>query len=276
MRRGIAAPLPLWSAQALLEAPDAVRQLHEAYARAGADILTANTFRATPRALAKTGKAPEAERLVDRAVALARDARERARDSREVLIAGAVAPLEDCYRPDLVPPPEQAEREHAEQVIRLARAGVDLILIETMNTIAEARAALRAAKPSGLPVFVSFICRAPGELLSGEPLGDAVTALAAFKPEAILVNCSPPEWMPACLEEMSRRTNLPTGCYPNLGAPDLAGGGWKFDAAWTPQRLAAAAGTWVRQGAQVIGGCCGTTPDHIRALRAALPPVLVE
>jgi len=97
---------------------------------------------------------------VERAVALAREAARRARGAREVLVAGALGPLEDCYRADLAPAPELAEREHAEQAVRLARQGVDLILIETMNTIAEARAALRGAKAAGVPVLVSFIARA--------------------------------------------------------------------------------------------------------------------
>jgi len=275
-QRGIATPLPLWSAQALLDSPDTVRSIHEEYIHAGADIVTACTFRATPRALAKVGKAAETERLVGRAVSLAREAAGRAGGSREVLIAGALAPLEDCYRPDLAPPPEQADREHAEQVVRLGRAGVDVILIETMNTIAEAKSALRGAKPSGLPVIVSFICRNEREILSGELLLDAVLAVEPFKPDAILVNCVPPEIVVGCLEELARTTRVPTGCYPNVGHADMASGSWTFDSIWTPDRFAAASAKWVARGAQVIGGCCGTNAAHIRALRLALPAALVE
>ncbi|MBI4364987.1 MAG: homocysteine S-methyltransferase family protein [Candidatus Latescibacteria bacterium] len=275
-RRGVPTPLPLWSAEALLDAPDTVRSIHEDYVRAGADILTTNTFRATPRALAKVGKASEAERLVERAVSLAREAAERSSGSREILVAGAIAPLEDCYRPDLAPDPALAEREHSEQAVRLARAGVDLILIETMNSIAEAKAALRGAKPAGLPVLVSFMCRTALEIWSGEPFPDALRAVEPFKPDAILVNCVAPPMVAACLEEMARCTRTPTGCYPNAGEPDMAHGTWTFDPAWTPDRFAETAATWVARGAQVIGGCCGTGPEHIRALRAALPTVLVE
>jgi S-methylmethionine-dependent homocysteine/selenocysteine methylase len=275
-RRGIPTPLPLWSAQALLDAPDTVRAIHEDYVRAGADVITANTFRTTPRALAKVGRAGETERLVERAVALAREASGRVRGQREVLVAGALAPLEDCYRADLAPDPEQAEREHAEQAVRLARLGVDLILIETMNTIAEARAALRGAKAAGVPVLVSFICKNAREIWSGEPLGDAVRAVEPFKPDAILVNCVSPSETGECLGEMSRATRLPLGCYPNAGEPNMAEGTWIFDPAWTPERFAEAAAGWVARGAQIVGGCCGIGPDHIRALRLSLPPVLVE
>src|SRR5262245_46754663 len=270
-RRGVETPLPLWSAAALLSAPDQVGAIHEDYVHAGADILSANTFRATPRALAKAGKAAEAERLVERAVALARDARARASSGRTVLVAGVMAPLEDCYRPDLAPPSDEAEREHAEQAVRLARAGVDLLLIETMNSIGEARAAVRAAKATGLAVLVSFICSSARELLSGEPFEEAVRAVEPFKPDAILVNCVPPGLANACLEEIARLTRLPSGCYANAGSPNLTRGVWSFDDAWTPERFAASATTWVARGAQIVGGCCGTGPEHIRALRAALP-----
>jgi len=275
-RRHVPTPLPLWSAQALLDSPDTVRAIHEDYVRAGADVITADTFRATPRALAKAGRAGEAERILERAVTLAREAAERSRGVREVLVAGALAPLEDCYCPDLAPDQASAEREHAEQAVRLARLGVDLILIETMNSIAEARAALRGAKPAGVPVLVSFICKNAREIWNGEPLADAVRAVEPFKPDAILVNCVGADVIGECLGEMARATRLPLGCYPNAGEPDMARGTWRFDPAWTPERFAEAAAGWVARGAQIVGGCCGIGPDHIRALRLALPPVLVE
>ena len=275
-RRGVPTPLPLWSAQALLDAPDTIRAIHEEYVAAGADIITANTFRATPRTLAKAGRAGEAERLVELAVGLAREAAVRTRGARDVLVAGALAPLEDCYRPDLAPEPPVAEREHAEQAVRLARQGVDLILIETMNNTAEAKAALRGAKAAGVPVLVSFICKSAREIVSGELLADAVAAVEPFKPDAILVNCVAPGTVADCLGEMSRATRLPLGCYPNAGEPNMAEGTWRFDPQWTPERFAEAAAGWVARGAQIVGGCCGVGPDHIRALRLALPPVLVE
>jgi S-methylmethionine-dependent homocysteine/selenocysteine methylase len=169
-----------------------------------------------------------------------------------------------------------AEREHAEQAVRLARRGVDLILIETMNSIAEAKAAMRGAKPTGLPVLVSFLCRNARELWSGERIEDAVRAVELLNPEAILVNCVAPDIAADLVAEMARVTRLPLGCNPNAGEPDLERGIWNFDPSWTPTRFAEAAALWVARGAQLVGGCCGTGPDHIRALRLALPPVLVE
>jgi S-methylmethionine-dependent homocysteine/selenocysteine methylase len=276
LRRGVKTPLPLWSAQALLDAPDTVRAIHEDYIRAGADILTVDTFRTTSRALGKVGRSGEADRLTERAVTLAREAAENARGGREILLAGALAPLEDCYRPELMPDATTAEKEHAEQAVRLVRRGVDLILIETMNSTAEAKAALRGAKPTGVPVLVSFLCRSARELWNGESLAGAVQAVEALKPDAILVNCVSPDVAGECVAEMARVTRIPLGCYPNAGEPDMESGTWRFDPRWTPEKFAEAAGGWVARGAQIVGGCCGTNPEHIRALKVALPPVLVE
>ncbi len=182
-RRGIQTPLPLWSAAALRDQPDMVREIHEEYVRAGADVITASTFRTTPRTMRKAGRdEAEARVLTQRAVALAGEATDRARGAREVLVAGALAPLEDCYRPDQAPDPEQSLREHTEQASFLARCGVDLILAETMNSVAEAMAAVRGAKATELPVLVSFVCRDGRELLSGESLADAVRAVEPLSP----------------------------------------------------------------------------------------------
>jgi methionine synthase I (cobalamin-dependent) len=103
-----------------------------------------------------------------------------------------------------------------------------------------------------------------------------VREVAARGADAVLVNCTPVDLMPGCLDAMSRTTSLPIGCYPNAGAPDLSSGGWRFDSTMTPERFAQSGLEWVRRGAQIVGGCCGTGPGHIRALRQALPPVLLE
>ncbi|HLQ67700.1 MAG TPA: homocysteine S-methyltransferase family protein [Candidatus Limnocylindrales bacterium] len=277
-RRGVATPLPLWSAQALIDAPDIVRQVHEEYARAGADVLATATFRTTPRVMRKAGR-PEsdADRLTDLAVRLAAEARTHAGagQGRDVWIGGSLGPLEDCYRPGDAPPRGEMEREHDDQAARLKRAGAELILLETMNTIEEAMAAGRAARSTGLPFTVSFVCSSGSAILSGESLADAVRAVERLEPLAILVNCTPLSETAACLDTMSRATQIPIGCYPNAGSAG-AGGTSSFDPSVTPERFASFAGEWVRHGAQLMGGCCGTTPEHIRALREALPSVLVE
>jgi S-methylmethionine-dependent homocysteine/selenocysteine methylase len=282
-RRGVATPLPLWSAAALIEAPEVVRAIHEDYIRAGADVVTTNTFRTTARTMRRAGRPlEEAERLTRLAVTLAREARDAAvagagsGAGRDVWIAGAMAPLEDCYRPDLAPPSAEAAAEHAAQAALLADAGADLLLVETMNTIAEAAEAAKAARATGLPFFVSFIPRSEREIYGGDSLEEGARAVDAFGPDAILVNCVPAETAERCLDTLARATRRPIGCYPNAGHPDFDRGTWRHDDETTPERFAAHAGTWIRHGALVVGGCCGTGPGHTKALREALPPVLVE
>jgi S-methylmethionine-dependent homocysteine/selenocysteine methylase len=265
-RRGVPCGLPLWSTHALVEAPDVVRSIHRDYVRAGARVLTACTFRTQARSLAAAGlpePAARASELCERAVALAREAIHGATD--RVLVAGSAPPLEDCYRPDLVPTDADALREHREHARNLARAGVDLIAVETMNTAREARAAAEAAAETGLPFWVSFTCGPDAELLSGEPLARAVDAVREARPLAVGVNCLPPDLVPACLPVLSA-CGLPFLVYANLGAPDPRGGRTH---ACSPEAYAEHARGWLRAGARAIGGCCGTGPEHVRALARA-------
>ena len=132
-RRGVATPLPLWSAPALFEAPEVLAAIHSDYAAAGVEVLTANTFRTQRRTLARGGWGDRAEQATQRAVEIARGAATRA--AARPFVVGSAPPLEDCYRPDLVPDAESLAREHAEHAIHLAGAGVDAALVETMNTV---------------------------------------------------------------------------------------------------------------------------------------------
>ena len=171
-RRGVRASLPLWSAHALVHDPESVRRVHSDYVAAGADLLTANTFRTQRRTLARDGLGERAAELTARAVSLARIA---AGDRAAVL--GSAPPLEDCFSPERVPDTDALAREHAEHARNLATAGADGVLVETMNTVREAAAAARAARDVGLPVLVSFTCWEGAHLLSREPLAEAIEAV---------------------------------------------------------------------------------------------------
>ena len=264
-RRGVACNLPLWSARACAEAPEVLEAIHRDYVAAGVDALTANTFRTHARSLAAAGMADRARAWTELAVASARDAVAGA--NREIFVLGSAAPLEDCYRPDLVPALPELEREHRAHADHLAGAGVDAVLVETMNTVREARAAVLAALRCGLPVIVSFVCDADARLLSGEPLHEALDAVTPLGPVAVGVNCLPARAVPACLEALAA-ANVPFGVYANLGAPGAGTDARSDDC--TPQEFAAAALEWLRRGARLVGGCCGTGPDHLRAVRRAI------
>ena len=261
-RRGVNISLPLWSAAAIESAPDVLRHIHSEYISAGAEILTANTFRTHARNLIAAGLADRAGELTQRAVEIARSATGEA-----VWVAGSQAPLEDCYAPHRVPDDEALKREHAVMSRHLADAGVDLILVETQNTIRETVASTQAATSTGLPTFVSFVCGTNGRLLSGETLTEAVTALQLFQPAALLVNCIPAESALSMLEELHAAAGeIPFGAYANIGKqePD---GTWIDSDAVDPECYARYAESWLKYGAKLIGGCCGTTPLHIRKMK---------
>jgi homocysteine S-methyltransferase len=264
-RRGAATRLPLWSARALIENPELVLAIHRGEVAAGAEILTANTFRTHRRTLAKEGLEARSAELTRAAVLLAREAA-RAAGCR-VFVAGSLSPLEDCYRPDLAPPGEALEREHATQARALAAAGVDLVLVETQNSVRELSAATRWARDTGLPVIASMITDGEGRLLSGEPIAEAAASLASLKIDALSINCVPARRLAADLARLAAAApGVPLAAYGNLGRP-AAEDARIFTETVAPEEYAVLAREWIRIGARIVGGCCGTTAAHTDALR---------
>lgn len=271
-RRGLSTSLPLWSAIGVISAPDLVRRIHVENLEAGADVVTTNTFRTSARTLQSAGLDPHRAQDLDAlAVQLAREARAEARRP-EAFVAGSIAPLEDCYRPTFDVSPETALEEHLTQAQNLAKAGVDFLMIETMPTSEEAAIALRAASATGLPATVGFVCGpldgtgSPVRLLSGEALAEAVRLVEPLKPAAILVNCAAPAVISAALRELRDLTALPIGGYANVGEVDDSVG-WSSSGGLSGAQYAEYAQDWLEVGARIIGGCCGTHPEHTRALR---------
>ena len=264
-RRGIDVRQPLWSARALFTDPPLVLQIHREYLAAGADIITTNTFRTTSRACVHAGWPDRSEALTREAVALARQARAEC-TGRTILIAGSLAPLEDCYRPDLVPDEDALHSEHSLHARRLAEAGVDFLLLETMGTVREAGAACRAAMDTGKEVVVSFLCAADGLLYGGESIAEAVQTITRLKPAAFSLNCSSPRRIAPALLALQAATPLPLAVYANVGrAGEERAETFMHDV--SPGEYADFAEQWRQQGVRIIGGCCGTTPAYIALLR---------
>jgi homocysteine S-methyltransferase len=273
-RRGLAGPAPLWSAAALLGDPDAVRQVHRSDVMAGAEILTANTFRVHRRALEGARRLDDPRRLTVLAVHLARDAAAAGAGAgphgHPPFVVGSQSPLEDCYRPDLVPDDAALAREHAERAEDLAFADVDAILVETHNTVRELAAAARAAKATGLPVLVSMVTGGAGHLLSGEDVEDAVRALVPIEPDAIGINCVPSRTLAADLRRLAAAApGVPLIAYGNLGRPAADGGG-RYSAEAPPEEYAEETRLWADLGAGIVGGGCGTTAANTAAIRRQL------
>ncbi len=282
-RRGVDTGLPLWSARALLEAPQVLRTIQVDYVAAGADILTTNTFRTHRRTLERAGLGSRASELTQLAVQIAREAAHTG--DQAVYLAGSMSPLEDCYSPQLVPSDEELRHEHAEMARDLAGAGCDVLLVETMNTIREAVIAAQCARETGLPVCVSFVVGPEGRppdqitpahdtadrllLLSGETIGDAVKAVQPINPAVILINCVPLAYIDQALLELRAAHSGPIGLYANVGhADDVTG--WALTDDVLPEAYARHAQRWLEQGARIIGGCCGTTPAHTAALKSII------
>jgi S-methylmethionine-dependent homocysteine/selenocysteine methylase len=262
-RRGLDTGLPLWSANALTtdSGLSVLREVHLDYLNAGADIITTNTFRTNHRAL--IGKGFSARELTLRAVATAREAIDEF--GKPALVAGSVSSLEDCYRPDLVPSADECLDEHTERIEHLVEGGVDLLLIETMNSIREAVIATKIATATGLPTWVTFVCNKEGRILSGESLIHAADLLMPLRVKALGVNCMPAHTIAQPLKELYTicGEDFPLVAYGNIGYVDDEQGWINTDATDPASYLIHAQG-WP---AKIIGACCGSTPQHIRKLK---------
>ncbi len=264
-RRGYPTRLPLWTATAPRDAPTLLYEIHRDYVNAGADIITACTFRTTRYTLAKCGLARDAKTLTVDAVRIAKEAARTS--SRRVLVAGSIAPLEDCYRPDLSPDDETLKREHASLVETLIEGGVDILLVESMPIVREARIAAEAAVATGLPVFVSWLVGPNRTLFGGEPLRNALDSVSDLAIDLVSVNCGPADYCTDAMAELAT-SKIPFGAYANSGTPDAT-----FGFATHPldvESYAKNAKDWIARHATVIGGCCGTHPGHIARLRQVI------
>lgn len=271
---GVPVTPPWWTTAALMSehARRVLRSVHADYLRAGAQLVTANTFRCNVRALGGVGMdRAGCAWTVQAAVGVARAAREDAGDDR-TLIAASMAPVEDCYRPDLVPPNEELHAEHRRLATELRNARVDLVLIETMNTAREARVALAEVLDAGGRAWVSFACAEGRRLRSREPLAAVARAVEADGAEAVLVNCTPLAQTEECLDELAAVCRGPIGAYPNVERRSAAShNGGPLPMAVGPEEFADTLGRWHDElGATLLGGCCGTRPTHIAALRDRL------
>ena len=243
-----------------LTAPEAVEKIHAAYAAAGADVITANTFGASRK---KLGKAPGP--CIAAGIAAARRAAGEGR-----LVALDVGPLGTLLEPFGAMTFDEAYAQFEEIVEAGEKAGADLILIETMSDLLEAKAALLAAKEhTALPVFVTMTFGEDGRTFLGVRPEAAAITLTSLGADAVGVNCSagPGELRPV-LQSILANTHLPVMIQPNAGLPRLEDGASVYDI--TPEEFARWGRIFLEDGAAILGGCCGTTPAHIQALRAML------
>lgn len=251
-------------------APDLVREIHAAYREAGAQVLETNTFGANRERLRGYG-------LEGDVAAINRASAELAREVAEELlfVAGSVGPLGIRIEPYGPTSEEEAREVFAEQAAALAEAGVDLLICETFSDMAELRQALAGCRSvCDLPVVALVTIQTDGETTYGADPARVVAEVEAAGVEMVGLNCSVgPALMLEVLQEMAKRTRLPLAAIPNAGLPREVQGRKMYLA--DPEYMARYARKLVQAGARAVGGCCGTTPEHIREmanqLRAVVP-----
>lgn len=262
----------LWSTQALMDAPQVVRAVHDDFFAAGAEIATTDTYAILPDRLEAHGIGASLAELTARACQIACDAREA---HGAGLVAGSMGPLGFSYQPDKAPPAAEAADIYA-RVAALHQPYVDVHLLETMSSVDQARGGLMGAGTTGKPVWlaVSVDDNDGSKLRSGEPVADLMPVIAEFQPEAVLVNCSRPE-------AVSTAVPLIAGAGPFIGA--YANGFTSIEDAFDhigatvdvlearqdlgPESYADHAQSWLDAGAQLVGGCCEVGPAHIAELK---------
>lgn len=261
--RSMGMPVGVCAEKWTLENPDAALSLMRGYVNAGSDVIYAPTFSANRIGLGMYGLEERVSEFNEKLVALAK----RAAGDR-ALVAG------DMTTTGRLPEPGNDERYrewieiYSEQARALSGAGADLIVLETMLTIEEASAALEAIQESCLlPVMVSFTVSADGRLLFGGSIEEAVSTMEALGADAVGVNCSVgPEQLESTVRAMRSATKLPLIVKPNAGMPRMDElGQAHYD--MTAEAFAEAMEILIARGARLIGGCCGTDPETILALR---------
>jgi len=265
------APTPLWATQVMIDHPGLVQQVHADYFAAGATLATTNTYAIHHDRLIRARIDHRFAALHAQALAEAAAARAGHGSGR---IAGSIGPLVASYRPETHPPHAEAVAKYAE-VARILAASADLILAETVASLAHARAVLEGAAAAGLPVWLAVTVddEDGSRLRSGEPVAALAPVLAEGGAAAVLANCAAPEAMAAALSVFAG-FGLPYGAYANgfrqitkaflADSPTVAA--LESRPEITPEVYAGFAMGWVARGATIVGGCCETRPAHIAAI----------
>lgn len=264
-RRGlpVGTPSDIW----VMDNPEAVRQLHKDFLSAGSDILLTNTFGSSRLHLQHAGLAHRFDETNRQAVTLLAEIVK----GSSTLVGGSMGPLGEMLEPSGTLTERDAEKEYAEQARLLSESGVDLLVIETQFDLNEARAAIRGARSAtDLPIVCSFSYDRGTRTMMGVKPGQMARELAGTGVTALGINCGRSlEDNFKALQELSQVTDLPLWFKPNAGLPHTdESGALQYDV--TPEMMAAQVPQWIAAGARLVGGCCGTSPNHLKAIAEAI------
>ncbi len=264
VRNGVELPLPIWSADANLDHPDIVLNIHQEYAAAGADIITTNTFRTTTYTYRKAGytKQRAQERAYDSLMSAVDLARKSAVDTMKV--AGSITAIDDCYSPELYPGKGAAEDTFGELVEWFSEAGVDLLLFETMGNFEEIEIALEASLNIEINCWFSLILKDGKHILDGHSLDEAINLIKTFPISCLMLNCNKIETTPSALKLFLSLWTNDWGVYSNLGVTDFDND--YFDII-NDSNFKESISLFLEFNPAVIGACCGSTPKHIDMIK---------
>lgn len=256
--------------QWILNHPDIFIDLQKKYIEAGSDAVYAPTFTSTRVKLDEYGLGAKQREYVGKLVGLSKQAVEESRTDRKIYVLGDISMTGLQIQPLGTMPFEELVDIYKEQVTLSVEAGVDGFVIETMMSLQEARAAVLAVKEScDLPVFVTMTFQEDGRTLYGTSPETAMVVLQEMGVDAVGINCSTgPDKMVDAVKSMKRYAKVPVIVKPNAGLPALVDGETVYDMG--PDEFARAMKKLAEAGATVLGGCCGTTPEHICCLKEAL------
>jgi 5-methyltetrahydrofolate--homocysteine methyltransferase len=255
----------LWNTQY----PDRIADLERAFIEAGADIILTNTFGGTRYRLQLHNAADRVAELNEAAARIARGEADRA--GRPVLVAGSIGPTGELMQPLGALDHAAASAAFAEQAGALARGGVDLLWIETMSSVEETEAAIAGARTTDLPVVATLSFDTNGRTMMGITPSELAGLHRKHQLAACGSNCGvSPSELVATIVNLAAASDSPAVLVAksNCGIPQYVDGAIRFDG--SPELMAVYAGLALDAGARIIGGCCGTTPEHLRRMRAAL------
>ena len=273
----------IWSAQALIDNPEVVEQIHYDYIHAGANYITINNYTLTQPILSRAKIKNKLKELTLLSIELAHNAKKRS--GKDVKIIGSLPPLETSYRADLVIN-EKEMYENYKEIASILKNNVDVIICETMSSSIEAKIALNAALETNTESWISWTLHGNrlNVLPSGETLENAFNELKAIEADAYLINCCGANFVTEGIKTLNNLTDKPIGGYANSVLVRVSKNTKVKDATYSMEKnpeqaqrslsknidewdYSSEAKKWLKNGASIIGGCCSTTPNHIKEIK---------
>lgn len=265
--RGVDIPLPLWSADANLTHPDIVRDIHLDYIKAGADIITTNTFRTTSYSYQKAGYTPK--RASERAHDSLRSAVEMAQAAvgDSIQIVGSITSIDDCYSPELYPGKGAAQDTYGELIEWFKDSGINHLIFETMGHLKEIQIALDMSQKDVMDLWVSILLKNGNQIRNGESIEATVNLIKEYSVSCLLINCNRVETINKGIENFLSFWGKDWGVYPNLGKTDFDNDYFEII---NRDSFRDSILSYLDLSPSIIGACCGSTPEHIRLLKSLL------